>query len=84
MYPPSVGDPLLEQVFTPTMALEKGFAKMISSRFSPNQFATYARKNLATDVMHYVVTSNHLVICITTVLGAAEYTARARRKRSNG
>ena len=82
MYPPSVGDPQLEQVFTPTMAMEKGFAKLMSSRFSSPESATYGRHNLATDVMHYVTTYGHIVITITSKIEVAEYAARRLRKRS--
>ena len=76
---PRSPDPQLEQVFTETLALMRGWIPLATIVRTPG-LVMYTRSSPAS-ATHYLVTDHGIVICLTTRRDVADYMASRRQPR---
>jgi len=69
-------DPMLEQVFTETLATMRGWTVLDTSLRAPG-LVVYTRKSPAS-AQHYLATDHGIVICLSTRKDVCEYLASRR------
>lgn len=69
----------LETVFTPTMANDKGYERIMPSIGFAKGYAAYKKASETQGVTHYVVTLSHVIVCFTVLPGVVDFITRGIR-----